>query len=204
MAPVKVKIMGHSFVSRLQHFIRLSHAYNANLNLDNSLCNISYSALPGGTIKKFRDSQMPILMNSHVDVVVIQIGSNDLCKLSLDPRSLSANIINLVRDLHVQSGVTNVVVMQILHRHIPRNPAKSRGLDVVNYNQRVDVLNGLLSESLRDISYALFWKHKGLINFANLEAAMTDDGVHLNQTVGYKKYLHNIRSAVQYSIRHMY
>ena len=56
VAPARVKIMGHSFFAHLQDLTCSSHSYNYNLNLN--VCVVSYSTLQGGTISRFRTSQL--------------------------------------------------------------------------------------------------------------------------------------------------
>ena len=162
------------------------------------MCTVSCSAKPGGTLQKFCELQLPIVRHSNKDVVVLQLGSNDLCDNLLDPQTLATNILSLVNDLHSRCGVKHIVVLQILHRHIPRNPAKRRRqLDYNRYNDRVDATNLAILNGLENCPFASYWRHKGLINPAQLESALSDDGVHLNYIQGYKKYLHNVRAAIR-------
>ena len=48
--PTRVKIMGHSFISRLQSFLQWTQDIFNNLNLSEDQCTISYSGNPGGTV----------------------------------------------------------------------------------------------------------------------------------------------------------
>ena len=71
--------------------------------------------------------------------------------------------------------------MQILHRHIPRNRTKIRsGFDMDIFKERVDATNQSLKLEVENRQYATYWKYKGLCVKELLEAALCDDGIHLN------------------------
>lgn len=174
-APVRVVIMGHSFVTRLQRFLQITHDISMNLNLSAAQCAVTYSGLSGGTVARFRSVQITRANNS--DIVVLQIGSNDLCYSNTSTQSVVDSIIQLVHDLHFRQGVRHIIVMQMLKRHTPRNPAKNRfNLNVDWYGARVDAAHFLLTAALRSLPYATYWKHKGLFSARHLEAALSAMG----------------------------
>ena len=84
------------------------------------------------------------------------------------------------------------------------NPAKDRGLNINNFNLRASATNHLICQGLANCDYGIYVKHKGLFYPPQLEAAFSDDGVHLNTTVGYKKYFHNLRGAISATLRRLW
>lgn len=193
--------MGHSFIARLQSFLQRTRDISNNLNLSEDQCTISYSGYPGGTVAKFRLNQLQLVVNT--DIVVLQIGSNDLCARDKSPISVTNDIIQLCDDLHNIHGVRHIIIMQLLKRHTPRNPAKNRfRLDVEWYASRVSYVNQHLSAAMQTRPHGTYWKHKGLYSTPQLEAALMDDGVHLN-SVGYRKYFNNIRASLVTTLRQL-
>ena len=203
-ATPRVKVVGHSFVSRLQSYIRATPSTSFNLNLRPDQCSVLYSARPGGTVDTFRNEQFPEICRSSPEVVVMQIGSNDLCNLSLSTQQIIYSIQSLIADLYSVANVRKVVFMQILFRHQPRNPRRRRrNFDVDAYNARVNVVNLSMITFLQSHPYAIFGKHLGLYSYGHLEAALSDDGTHLNNSVGYRKYFNNVRKALLVALRQL-
>ena len=76
---------------------------------------------------------------SSINIILLQIGSNDLCDRDLSPISVANSILKLVDDLNEISSVRHVIVLQLINRHTSRNPAKNRfNLDVTWYKPRVN------------------------------------------------------------------
>ena len=205
MASPRVRIVGHSFVTRLQQFIRRNPGLSANMNLRPDQCSITFSGNPGGTIPRLRRDQLPAIRGSSPDIVVLQIGSNDLCDMSISPQTVLDSILDLVASIHNSANVHRVVVMQLLHRHEPRSRIRRRHSisDFNVYNSRVDFVNTGLMHFLRAHPFASFGKQTGLWNPTQLEAALSDDGTHLNNFVGHRKYFNNVRAAIIAALRHL-
>ena len=89
------------------------------------------------------------------------------------------------------------------YRHTARNPRKRHNLNIDSYNTRVNTANLLLTARLSNVPYGVYHKHKGLFGTQQLEASLSDDGVHLNNLMGYKKYFHNIRGAITSTLRQL-
>ena len=203
-APDKILVMGHSFIRRFTYFLSHSQDHSANLNLDVRSCFIKYSGIPGGTVAKFNDRQLAEVRRESPDLVVLQIGSNDLCDYDISVSKVVHNILSLVDNLHNSYHVQQVIIMQILHRHIPRNRRKIRpGFNMDVFNERVDAANQCLKSEVVNRQYATYWKHKGLCVKELLEAALCDDGVHLNNHIGYKKFFKNIRAAIVTTLKRL-
>ena len=103
------------------------------------------------------------------NVVILDIGSNDLCDEQSDPDTVALSIIALVEILIKDLKLRCLVLCQVLSRK--KQP-------FTEYNERVWQLNGLLKEAVKGIHGAKFWIHRGLCNPS--QNIFTRDGIHLN------------------------
>ena len=81
------------------------------------------------------------------NVVVLEIGSNDLCDISSDPKTVGSTIITLIDRLWVEFSVDWVVVCQTL-------PQKNQPYP--KYNSVVSSLNSWLKDTLSTKEHATF------------------------------------------------
>ena len=160
-------------MSRLQSYIHATPSTSFNLNLRLDQCSVLYSAMPGGTVDTFRNEQYSEICRSTPEIIVLQIGSNDLCNFSLSTQQVIYNIQSLIANLYSVANVRKVVFMQILFRHQPRNPRRRRcNFNVDAYNAGVNVVNLSMITFLQSNPYAIFGKHLGLYSYGHLEAAL--------------------------------
>ena len=111
----------------------------------------------------FRRDQYPGICRSSPAIVILQIGSNHLCKDSVSPEQVIANIQELINGLHLVANVRKVIFMQVLFRHQPRNPRRHRSnFNYKLYNARVNEVNLTVIDFLKDHPFALFGKHLDL------------------------------------------
>ena len=68
------------------------HNYNNNLNIVSDVCTITYSAKPGGNNLRFRAEQLSFVEFSQPNVVILQLGSNDLCDPLTSPQTFVDSI----------------------------------------------------------------------------------------------------------------
>ena len=152
---VKVLITGHSFVKRFHYFLKQRRDKRTLANLNLSSIEICFSGIRGRTVAKLRSFDLGCVRAFQPHVVILEIGSNDLCEAGQRPETIGLNIEDFVRMLHGQFNVKFVVVCQILNRAT----APSQHPD---FNLGVQVLNNYLKVVLEPLSYAEFWNHKGL------------------------------------------
>lgn len=193
--PCRILVLGHSFIVRLKSFLKRNVAeHNFTLNLDPAQFMIQYSGRSGANVEKLR-SDLEIVADFEPTVIVLQIGTNDLCNSFKSIEDVAGSIFALAEHLACKYHVQRVVIMQILHRLPPGRPVRHI-VDTAWFNERVDAVNSLIARMVvyhRNITY---WKHKGLFDASCLQEALDLDGTHLNETCGYPKYFKNIRAAI--------
>ena len=128
-------VLGHSFVRRLKAFSNKNRS-SRNLNLEDT-CRVFLSGIGGRTVDKLIQFDLAKLHVLQPNVVVLEIGSNDLCDISSDPETIGSTIITLIDSLRVEFSVDWVVVCQILPRKNQPYP---------EYNSAVSSLNSWLKK----------------------------------------------------------
>ena len=79
MPPIRVLILGHSFICRVHDFLcRNFNAHIAkNLSLDGDLL-IRWHGIGGWTVSKTREYDLVVVEEFAPNVVIMQLGTNDL------------------------------------------------------------------------------------------------------------------------------
>ena len=177
MAPPQILILGHSFIRRLAGFLqKRGHEHlMAKLSSLGSKCRWPQ-------IAKVRKFDLGIIRRLSPDIIVLELGSNDLTKLPA--QTVGSELETLVRYLHDEFNVKSIAVCQVIRRHSPQCTA---------YNLKVTKLHLYLKAVLEPIPYCLYWKHRGFWN--SRENIYLPDGVHLND-LGNLKLFRSIRGAV--------
>ena len=83
MAPLRILILGHSFIPRLHVFLRqnFNEVFARNLHIDGDL-SIKWHGIVGRTISEVIRHDLGIVEKVAPEIVVIQLGTNDLSSLS--------------------------------------------------------------------------------------------------------------------------
>ena len=183
-------IIGHSFVRRLESYIGEDDA-RSNFGLSNSTHSVKFSGIGGARIPQLR-RRMQIIADEKPNVVIVDIGTNDVYNRRASVHSLVHNLFNIVHMLHTTYGVKQVIIMEMFFRTShgrfgSRNPQFN--VDVLEFNKLCKRYVEVHSCRLRNIQ---FWHHVGLTN--NWQQYI-EDGVHLNRS-GLAKYYRSVRSAV--------
>ena len=168
---------------------RLDNFVAANPNLDHrfSLGNVAklkWHGVGSRTRAKTIHYDLPVIASFAPDIVILQLGANDLSQL--DPLVVGSSIEELVTTLHDRYNIKIVCVCQTL-----------RGSDPV-FNARVHALNKYLKTLLEALPYSFFWGHRGFWNSS--QGFLARDGVHLNRQ-GQFKFYRSLRGAVLRSLR---
>ena len=184
----RVLILGHSFIRRLREFISSnSNDCNVNFRLADSVVT-RWHGVGGRTVAKTLQFDLPTVSSFGPDIVILQLGSNDLVTFS--PLRVGSIIEDFVRLLHTSYGVKLVCVCQTLRRD-----------NAAVFNSKVGLLTRYLWVVLEPLPYAIFWGHRGFWKArANFYAP---DGIHLNGLAQYKLYK-SLRGAVLRSLRHLH
>lgn len=188
-----ILVLGHSFIARLQDFMD-SNSELRNMNFDPQGKMVFLRGFRGGKVKQIKDFGLRTVQQLRPDIVLLQIGSNDLCNPELSVRDVAKNIIEIVLILIFMHGVTKVGVMQILHRVPPKRLVKY-AIDTAWFNDRCDTLNKFLDDYFAhdNVPGARFWRHSGFWSPKCQSEVYDSDGVHLNNT-GYIKYYRSVRA----------
>ena len=181
----RVLILGHSFIRRLREFISThSDDFHVNFSLAASAVTRLHG-VGGRTVAKTLQFDLPVVSSFRSDIVILQLGSNDLVTFS--PLRVGSIIEYFVRLLHTSYGVKLVCVCQTRRRDI-----------ATVFNSKVGLLTRYLRVVLEPLPYAISWGHRGFWKArSNFYAA---DGVHLNRIGQYKLYK-SLRGEVLRSLR---
>ena len=127
---------------------------------------------------------LPVVASFAPDIVILQLGTNDLSRL--DPLVVGSSIEELVTILHDKYKVKLICVCQTL-----------LGSDPV-FNMRVRAFNKYVKTFLEALPYVFFCGHRGFWNAS--QRFLARDGIHLNRQGQYKFY-RSLRGAVLKSLR---
>ncbi|CAH3170365.1 unnamed protein product, partial [Porites lobata] len=97
MAPPQISILGHSFIRRLAGFLQKRGHEHLMAKLS-SLGSIRFHGVGGRTIAKVLKFDLGIIRRLSPDIIVLELGSNDLTKLPA--QTVGSELETLVRYLH--------------------------------------------------------------------------------------------------------
>ena len=186
--------MGHSFVRRFELFLSegIDTKVRQNLNLSCSAL-ITFLRVGGRTVHKLSKFDLHLVRCLQPQIVILEIGSNDLSPPDARPKVVGSKIETLVQRLHAECQLETIVVCQTINH--------AAGLrDPPSFNDRVALLNQYLSVVLETLPFAVFWRHKGLRQ--PTVRILCRDRVHLNakgQYARYRSYRGAILSAIKLS-----
>ncbi|XP_062593187.1 uncharacterized protein LOC134254668 [Saccostrea cucullata] len=185
MAPIRVVIIGHSFIRRLQDFIA-RNTENDNLRLYSHLFDVQFLSEGGLTVDRMARGPKFTTFDPPPQIVFLQIGGNDLDNTHLAAETLVRKIQSYVNYLVLGCGVRHVVIGQILRRN-------RRG----DYNSRVVEANCCLKNWASSLDNITFHHHHGFWKDLSFLSA---DGVHIRcsrtDSSQMRKYLQSVKRAV--------
>ena len=102
MPPIRVLILGHSFIRRVHDFLcRNFNAHIAkNLSLDGDLL-IRWHGIGGRTVSTTREYDLGIVEEFAPNVVIMQLGTNDLTTISAVKMRLHSGLYPLIHNREV-------------------------------------------------------------------------------------------------------
>ena len=182
-----VLVLGHSFVRRLETFVVLSPLPCVSPNFLLPVSSpVHFYGVGGRTVTKLRQLDLAVVARCRPTLLILDIGSNDLCNPFCNVHDLRNNIICLVETFHFRYHVTHIIVGQILPRLSP--PAI-----FPPYNSQVQQLNHELSRFFKHTSFASFWWHPQVLR--SKSSVFLKDGVHLNREGNHLLY-HSYQKAL--------
>ena len=127
-------------------------------------CDVSILGIRGRTADKIMRHDLHNIRRMAPEIVILELGSNDLCDESCDAESVSLAIEALVELLHKDMNVRFTMVCEVIPREKP---------PYTSYNEKVYQLNSYLHKALNNASFAKTWRHRGLSNPAvNIQCRM--------------------------------
>lgn len=192
----RVWVAGSSHIKRLHRFSFTSPRWNVDpeLHLEGNAFQISWQGKSGATFDSFvnNDGVLMSFLQTAPHIVILQLGSNDLCNQSVDPVILVSDLIEFGKHLCSRYQVSRVYLCQLFRRK--EGHCTDRFVsDLEWYNHRLSVFNETLRTELLDNPKVKYWKHIGLIN--DVESYLSVDGCHLSDS-GLYKHFRSIRGAV--------
>ena len=144
---VNVLILGHSFVRRFRLFLEQDQDNRTSCDMNVEKANISYLGIGGRTVSKLFSSNIPQIKTLKPRVILLEIGTNDLCDKGRRPEWVGSDIEHLVSFLHTHCGVLFIMVCLVIHHStIP--------VYVYDFNEKVDVLNQFLRVVIEPLEFA--------------------------------------------------
>ena len=187
----KILVLGHSFVRRFQFFLNQGRDDRTVPGLNLSSVDVHFLGIGGRTVAKILAFDLEHVRALQPDIVILEIGSNDLCEVGQRPETVGSSIESLVSTLHEVYNVAFIVVCQVIHRAtLPSHSPQ--------YNSSVNILNNYLEVVLDPVSFAEFWCHKGLRE-PNIPI-LNKDGIHLNERGIYALY-RSYRGAILFALK---
>jgi lysophospholipase L1-like esterase len=179
-----VLVFGHSFVRRLNDDLNNGFDSRAkqNFNLAASGVYVSLKGTGGRTVDRVFKYDISFLKSCKPDIVVLEIGTNDLSNLS--PEVVGSRIDDLVRYMLDELNIKVIAVCQVINRRIPHSDEPDHA-----FNAKASMLRQYLSVVLANEPGVFLWDHRkfdnGRIDLLSL------DGVHCNpqgQYILYRSY----------------
>ena len=194
-----VLIWGSSIVRDIAQFCRSNHGkLSHNLDLEWSGISIFWRYKPGallGHAKAQLLGQQGLVQWKRPNVIILQVGSNDLCKAQNEEEAqeIAFNLVELVNDLIKHSSVKCVVISAILPRTVR---TWHMMVPLEQFNSHVHFVNELLQGLYTNNPKVKFWTHRELETFEQAQGLLRD-GVHPNH-LGCTYLARDYRGAILY------
>lgn len=191
-----IKVVGHSFVERLDVKLMEGRA-NTSLTIQDQLSLRELHIEPellgqaGAYMEDMYDFSL-YLHNTATEAVVLEIGSNDLCRST--PTAMLVERMRLICQYWLGNidSLRYIVICQVLFRQ--RMDSRHSAKNAWQYNRDVITYNRQLRDWIDSTRYPVrFWSHK---NMKFPEARLYEDGVHPSTAEGIWRYQKSIRSAI--------
>ena len=168
---LNILVLGHSFVTRAERSL-------LSISDDNfTLPRVSHQVKLQGCSGAHVYDIMPLYRHCSyfADVVILDIGTNDLIDRHVLPHTLALQVFDIARSLTSYAGIKHVIILEAL----PRTTWGKYGAPV-SFSHKVSQYNSKLKNLVyqyKETVPATFWFHKGI---ASKIETYISDGVHLN------------------------
>ena len=173
-----VLILGHSFVKRLQSDLKATFDARADCTFHlEGTATVHLFGVGGRTVPKLRQYDLHVVQRLAPDVVLLEIGTNDLSVAK--PEIVGSSIEELVGLLLVDFSVRAVGVCHV----IPRGASFT---DWEEFLQGAQILNNYVRVVLEPFPNVFCWTHR---DFSSPHKDLyLEDGVHVNSLGQYFLY----------------
>lgn len=185
-----IYIFGHSFPARLAREARSRHlSYRELLDLSD-IHDVLVEGHPGLTYDRIFSSANHYLekmkATGKIDLLCIDMGTNDLCYLDSTPRVVVENTLRFLDMLSARGiDARRIVFMSVIQRSVMN---RRNQVTVQNFNHRVRRFNSMLKRALKGRSPGACLVPQNKVNFPKYLV----DGCHLTME-GMNKYIRQIR-----------
>ena len=154
-SPLRVLVLGHSFVRRTEDFIKSNLREYDNFHLRYSQVQVSFFKKGGATIQDMLDKlttdNVDVIDIVRPEVVVIQLGTKELSWFEVRPDRLGETMKLLVDEL-LDRRVRRVVICTTLFRGKAGMP-----VGMPHFNGRVTVYNNWIERNLTSDQILVLW-----------------------------------------------
>lgn len=185
-----VLITGHSFVARLEQFIRKTNRDNFEFNPLRT--QLDFCGRGGATISKLVGNGLfRKLSKKTYDLVIFEIGTCDIDNVSADAPQLALDLFRLARRCVNDFGVKSVLFCPVLPRGAGRFKAKT-----ADFTVKAELFNNTLKRLCSRIAVPntrmSVLKHQ---RFNSMLPSLLCDGVHLTPE-GLQRYYFSLRRGI--------
>ena len=182
MERYRMAVIGSLFPNRLHAYLKgldsCKFPYAENLFVNKELVEVIWCARGGLTLDRLHRELWPHIMScGRLDAAIVQIGSNDMCHISVDEFvcRFTAETLPSLKAL----GCGHVTITQAFHR---RPGFYTANLDLGVFNGKINDLNATV-QSLRcpPGMSIVYWAHANVLNCETLGKIWSPDGVHFNR-----------------------
>jgi len=166
----KYLVVGDSFVRRLRQYQWRRHGGDLYVHGRR----VEMQGFLGSTVLEVEQLMRqtgPLLLQRY-SVIVLSVGSNDLCNFRRTPEAVAADLLDLAQHLVTAFKVPKAVICQVTER---QSTSHFSGIGLPEYNAAVDQVNQIIRVQCTD--RLVYWKHHhGVLGCTHLHP----EGIHLN------------------------
>ena len=186
--PVRILVLGHSYVRRLRD--HLDATGQVNFNLQPVGHSVHFRGIGGLRFPRLI-RELPSLCEAGYDMVLLDLGTNDI-SAGCSPDILVDMVMSVAETLVADYGVKQVIITEIFPMRSWKCPCSP------NFNHDALLYNLALKQQLSMHEHIHTYHHQGLVD--EWEQYLLD-GLHLN-AAGMTKYAKSMRRAIlKYSSR---
>ena len=192
-SPLRVLVLGHSFIRRTVDFMKTNIPEYDNFHLKYDQVQVSFLGEGGATIQSMVDklttTEVDVVDVVRPELVLIQLGTKELSWHKTRPDRLGEDMKVLIEEL-LDRRVKRVVICKTLGRSKAGMP-----VDMPHYNGRVTVYNNWIRQNLTAEPRVEVWNHRGFR--LNIAKHVDKKGTHMNK-YGQLKIYRSYKGAILY------